>query len=240
MRVSDSSKKQEIKTYQSLGLGRESKSRAGRRKAERDGVFRFIGGDSPDRPYLRVVKASYLRVWKEVQAQLQKDWASFEVEETQKDRILKPLIEQKVYETLAQEAVALATAETNFQQSHGRRMTPHETELFAKTLKLSKSLGEFPKHLPSSFRRKQAVQTVLQRILEKQGGSHASLQQAWAEAVGPEIAMESALESIQSATGVAYARCMNPAMKFELQRNRQLLAKLSKALNRPIKKIILR
>jgi len=232
------SKREEIKTYRAIGLSREGKSRAGRRKAERTGLYRYIGGDALERPHLKVPREAYLRVWRESQAIILEKWKNTVLEATAKAALMRPEIERLTYAKLAEEVGAIVAVETSFQQSEGRKMTPHEKAIYGQTLKLSKAQRN--DNFQMTQKRKLAVDQVVQKIYDLHQGDKNHLQGAWASIVGSEMALDSILESIDSRTGIAFCRCTSTTLAFELRRMRNLPALLSSALGRKILKVLVR
>lgn len=232
------SKREELKTYRAIGLSREGKSRAGRRKAQRTGLYRYIGGDCLERPHLKVPREAYLRVWRESQAIILEKWKKSSLEATAKAALMRPEIERMTYEKLASEMNSMIAVETSFQQSEGRKMTLHEKSLYGRTLQLSESTRDDNSQM--NQKRKLALNHVVQKIFDLHQGDTNQLQAAWVSVVGPETALESILESIDPRTGIAFCRCNNPTLKFQMQRTRDLSARLSQALGRKIQKILFR
>ncbi|MEM9399475.1 MAG: hypothetical protein AAF984_04650, partial [Verrucomicrobiota bacterium] len=52
----ESYKRKEFSTYRALKLHRDHKARARRENINKQNIFLYIGGDTPDRPYLKVLK----------------------------------------------------------------------------------------------------------------------------------------------------------------------------------------
>jgi hypothetical protein len=237
MKSSDASKKTEMKTYKVLELGREHKSKAGRKRAEASKLYRFIGGDTSERPYIKVLRSDYIRTWDEMNLKLASRPKPKEISKDKWADYRRHEVEKAVYEELAQKTQLMTNLEGVFREKHGRGMTPHERSIYTKTLESEKKLG-FQKR--ANFQRKSVLNEVLQKIEKQNRNEFGKLQQAWATVVGAEAAQEAILEKIDEQKGIAFCRCMSSTLAFRLKRQKGLAAKLAKELNRNIKRISFR
>lgn len=233
------SKKNEMATYKRLGLSREHKSKRGREKASREKLYCYIGKNAPDRPFLKVLRSEYLRIWDEENVKSASQKAPKGVSEDQWADLRRHQVETAVYFRLARQHQTLSALETSFQKRHGRGMTPHEKKLFAKMLeKEPLSVVSSQKRIQSA--RKSVVDGVVRKIEGKRRHQPARLQQAWATVVGEEAAQETFLEKMDVQNGVALCRCLSSTLAFKLRRHKTLAAKLGKELGMNIRKIIFR
>ena len=236
-------KRKEFSTYRTLKLNRTHKSRAKRQALSEQMIFCYIGGDSPNRPYLKVLKSEYHRVWIEVvnDIRVKSHNSGFTLEQIMDLNHGK--VQKLVYERLADHAQALEALESNFVQQHGRKMTPHELKLYTRLLNKEPQTKTSPKIDPvesSQSMRKMVVQKVMKKIRDAQKRDPGKLQQAWATVVGSEMALDSHLERIDSERGLAICKCLSSARIYELRRDRSLPQKLSKELGMHVQRIIFR
>ena len=230
-------KKREYGTYFKLRLHREFKSRARRESLAGKGIYIAIGSNSPDRPYLKVLKSEYTRTWKEVANELTGKLSKITPDPESCFELLRTQIEREVYARLSAKQEELSRLNRQFEKQHGRTMTAREQELYAGALKLAapaSAVGSAGKT------RSQWLNSVLDKIRKRQSQSPNHLQQAWASLVGTEAAMESILEKIDTEKGVAYCRSLSSAGRFSLQHKNDLASRLGALLNLNIRKIVFR
>jgi hypothetical protein len=232
-----SAKKQEMKTYQKLALSREHKSRARREKAGEEKLYTYIGGMSSDRPYLKVLRSDYEQTRRQVSESFTTPIVRFS--QANLADFHKQKIEQTVYDILVRRQTLMLDLDAAFQKKHGRGMTPHERSIYATTLE-----RETPTQAPEKQQDRMTIacrlltRDLIQKIEKAQKKNPQLLQQAWASAVGEELAQHTVLEKIEN--GCAICRSLNATVSFQLKREKGLALKLSKSLNVNIKKIAFR
>ncbi|SDT86905.1 hypothetical protein SAMN05444156_0247 [Verrucomicrobium sp. GAS474] len=246
----DKTKHQELKTYSALGLGRSYKSVKGRKKlaALADGPTLLIGGDAPDRPQIVVNREAYRKTRLDVLRRVLLEAGAI-MPEAPKEVLLDqlhPRVERETYEHLALLHHEGPRLDAAFQRLHGRNPTALERELLVppeargpekiKTAKTAEAVGAINQAAYGSYRAG-VIDEVLGQVQARQRHNPARYQTLWAEAVGPEIAMQSRFEKVDPATGTAYFRCMNSALSFRLQRMPDLPAKLTKGLKTPVRQV---
>jgi hypothetical protein len=224
-------KREELKTYRELELGRQLKSIRQRRRVDAAGKLRVIGDGSLERPHLAVPAAHYREVRMEQQRRLLVE-AKAQGLAVPADRLLAqltPRVERLTYAVLAEEArqeiarhVPLAAL--------GRALTPQEQARFAATNALG--TGPAPKRPASA-----ALHEALGQVERRQSHNPARYQAVWAQLVGPDAAVQSELHRIDPATQTAFFRCHNSVLSVDLQRRRGLVAQLAKALGLPIRQL---
>lgn len=239
MKSFDATKKNEFTTYKKLGLSREHKSRKNRRKAEEERIWLYIGGERADRPFLKVLKSDYLRVWDEVNGKMAKEKGLKGLSIEQWADLQKKQIERAVYDVLAAKDQLVIELETSFKKKHGRGMTPHERSIYARAIENSKKENVNIKRR-AELLRKSILNNVLKQIERCQRNQSSRLQQAWATVVGTEAAQETLLEKIDEQNGVAVCRCLSSTLAFKLKRDKDLAARFSKELGFIVKKVIFR
>lgn len=235
-------KKRELETYRALGMYRENKSRRRRDRVSGGGIYRFIGGTSNDRPYIKVLKRDYMQAWEIVTTEMRKQLEDFSPEELQslEGSHLTREIENRIYDRLSALSQKMAELESSFVKQHGRRMTPHERNTFAKVIGTEPSTPPSPEARARAARSK-LMHDVVAQIGRQQKNSESNLQEAWASVVGSEVAMEVKLDRVDAEQGIAYCRCLSSVRLFELKRqSRGLSKKLAKALKMNISKIVFR
>ncbi len=229
-------KKEEYKTYRELGLGRDLKSKVRRNKINLKRVNRVIGGN--ECPYLQVNNQRYLEVRREVTKQLLREArdAGLNVPIEALMASLRPRIERLAYERLAKEQQAAAHVEVKSVETNGRHPTFLEKQRFVE----SAALGMENQTLSAEMSRGGLVDDVIGRIQNRQQNNSARFQTAWAQVVGPDIAHQSQLDHVDSASAIAYFRCYNSVVSYQLQRQFDLPKKLGKALGMVIRQVRVR
>jgi hypothetical protein len=156
-------KQNEFSTYKSLRLNREAKSARRRKQGEESNLFVWIGGQSNDRPYRKVLRTKYLESL-EIELRRMQARSPAASQSPQWPDLVRPEVERKVYDRLAQHADELSALEEKFEQSHGRTMTPHEIGLYASSVLQKDPPDERPS--PNS-RAETARRHWLQSIVKK-------------------------------------------------------------------------
>lgn len=230
-------KRRELNAYRSLHLDRDHKSRVGRRRVEAERLYRFIGNGTADQPYLKVTRADYLRVWQECAEAIKASAQGLGVEGESALRLQKESHERMVYERLAAEALRVTRSESAFETLHGRPMTPWERSLLGQQFQADgfevNSGTETERRV-----RQMHIARVLGAVSRAAKSRPSLLQEAWASVVGPVIAAEVHLESVDPRKGVAICRCLNPGRAYDLRRRRALPGKLTDLLGLRIERII--
>ncbi len=244
-------KQDELKTYAALGLGRGYKSAKGRRKLAplADGPTLLIGGDDSSRPQIVVNRERYRKTRLDVLRRLLLEARDL-MPGVGKDLLLDllhPRVERETYEHLALVHYEGPRLDAAFQRLHGRNPTARERELLAppeergagkaKAKELTKKEEAAASNAAYASYRAGVLDEVLGQVQARQTHNPARYQSLWAEAVGPEIAMQSRFEKVDPGTGIAYFRCMNSALSFRLQRMTDLPKKLSKALKVAVRQV---
>ena len=228
-------KREELKTYRELELGRELKSKIQRRKIEARGKLRVIGDGTTAQPYLTVDGKRYRQVRLEQQRRLLVEARDMKLG-LDADRLLAqltPRIEALTYAQLAEESRDEA-AHKNPIPALGRALTQQERAQFADSRALEKNVRVKEGGKESAGT---ALQQVLSRIESRQTHNPARYQTIWAQLVGTDAAAQSHLERIDDATQTAYFRCHNSVLSMHLQRLPGLAQKLSKALGLPVRQL---
>ena len=230
-------KKREYATYFKLRLHREFKSRYKRESLAARGLFVAIGNNTPDRPYIKVLKTEYVSTWKLVANEITEKLAKIQVDPESCFELLRTRIEREVYTRLSAKQEELGRLHQQFEKQHRRAMTPRELEMYSEALKL-----DSPAILSGTAgkARRQWLNSVLDKIRKRQAQSPNQLQQAWASLVGTEAAMESILERVDAEKGTAYCKSLSASGRFALQHKNDLAARLSKLLKLNIRKIVFR
>jgi hypothetical protein len=227
-------KKEEVKTYQELKLGRTFKSKAKRTRAERSGVFRILGGDDPTRPHLRVLNQKYLETRAEVSKEFLSQARNLEIPASTLLKFLTPQIELKVYERLALQQQQAARLESTFIQKFGRQLTAEEKLRFKESGMAPAPIS--PRAAFSGYRQS-ILDEVLAKVQHRQIHNPTQYRTAWTEAVGLEISQQSHLEKIDKTNCVAYFRCVNSGLSHKIQHDPVIKQKLSKSLGFPVKQL---
>ncbi|MFQ3671127.1 MAG: hypothetical protein SNJ84_06685 [Verrucomicrobiia bacterium] len=232
-------KRREMKGYRALKLLREHKSKAGRRKVEEGLLFRFVGKGSADEPFLKVTRREYFRVWHECADQLRLELTQMGFDGAATFALQREKHERMVYRRLAEGALRAVRSEAAFERLHGRPMTPHERDQLAR-----EQSGDGAGVVEEGDGGRRVRQFQVARVLGSIGAvakhEPTLLQEAWAGLVGPAIAAEVVLESVDPGKGLAFCRCLSAARAYDLRRRRALPAKLSDALGLRIEKIVFR
>lgn len=241
--MEDSHKKEEISTYHALRLGRQQKSRRKREILCDKGIFCFIGGKTPGRPFLKVLRSEYDRVWREVMDELRLKEKTQGLSLEQFDDLIRGKAERLTYERLAVQVHDVEDLEAHFEEKHGRRMTYQERKLYSRLLKSAENQPSASAARPEAqarSSRKFWLNEVVSQVQRNQKRQPDRLRQAWVALVGSEIAKESTLESVDTNKGIAICRCVNSARAFELRRRRDLPGKLAEALQMNVTRIFFR
>jgi hypothetical protein len=224
-------KREELKTYRELAMGRQMKSARQRRRVDRAGKMRVIGDGSADRPHLAVPAARYREVRLEQQRRLLME-AREQKLNLPADRLLAqltPRVERLTYAQLAEEA-RQETARHIPVAALGRALTKEEQACFAATHALDRKPSE-------TGTAHTALQEALSQVERRQTHNPARYQAIWAQLVGNDAAAQSHLHRIDAATQTAWIRCTNSVLSADLQRRRGLAAQLAKALGVPIRQL---
>lgn len=233
---SSKEKREEYKTYKELGFGRSMKSRFRRDQIDRKRVNRVIGGG--DRPFMEVNNQRYIALRLEVTKELLREAkaAGIVVPIEAMMTSLRHRIERVTYERLAIEQQAAARVEVSFLEHHGRHPTHLEKQRYVETALVGME------HVAPTFAAKRSgmVDEVLSKIQKRQENNPARFQTAWAQVVGPDIAHQSQLDRVDTASCTAYFRCFNSALSYQLQRQTDLPKKLGKALAMQIRAVRVR
>jgi len=231
-------KREELKTYGELGLSRDYKSVKVRRRIASGGPRILIGGDDPARPQIVVSRPLY----KKVRLDVMKDLlvrARRDLPGVGKDFLLDhlvPRIERETYERLAADHHHAPRLDAAFRRLHGRVPTAGErTALGPEPASVKETHGTPPAGF--AHYRGGVLDELLGQIQARQAHNPGRYQSVWAELVGPELAQQSRLEKIHPESAVAYFRCLNSALSYQLQRRADLPAKLSRALGVPVRQL---
>ena len=234
-------KREELKTYGELGLSRDYKSVKVRRRIASGGPRILIGGDDPARPQIVVSRPLY----KKVRLDVMKDLlvrARRDLPGVGKDFLLDhlvPRIERETYERLAADHHHAPRLDAAFRRLHGRVPTAGERTALGPE-PAPTSVRERPEAPPTAgfaHYRGGVLDELLGQIQARQAHNPGRYQSVWAELVGPELAQQSRLEKIHPESAVAYFRCLNSALSYQLQRRADLPAKLSRALGVPVRQL---
>jgi len=228
-------KREELKTYRELKLGRTLKSARQRRRVEAKGLHRVIGDGSTSQPYLTVETRRYrqLRLENQHQLLLQARQTGLNLPVDTLLQQLSPRIEALTYAQLAEERDHNATHDLPV-EALGRALTAEEKIHFAASRAASEIAPSAHASAPSS---RTALNQVLGHIEKRQTHNPARYQTLWAQLVGPDAAQQSHLDHIDPATQTAWFRCFNSVLSADLQRRRGLAQKLAKALGLPIRQL---
>jgi hypothetical protein len=224
-------KREELKTYRELTLGRQLKSIRHRRRLQASGAQRVLGDGSDTQPYLAVEAQRYRQVRMEIQRRLlleaREKGLNLPVDLLLEQ--LRPRIESLAYAELAQ-AMDDATSHHLPTAALGRALTAEERTHFV----ASRAAEPTPARRNLSHT---ALDRVLGRVEQRQAHNPARYQTLWAQVVGPAAAQQTRLERIDSATQTAYFRCVNSVLSMDLQRRSGLAQKLARALGVPVRKL---
>lgn len=230
-------KKQEWATYRRLHLNRQHKSRAKRGKVDDGGIYQFIGG-TRERPWLKVLKADYHRIFREEADQVQKSPLIEQLPPGKAADLLRSRLENQIYDRLLVHQQAMSEVEARTRQSEGRTLSAREKEIFGKTLDREKV--DLDQEARARTTRKRWIQSVISSISQRNESAPDRLQSIWQEIVGPEDAQQVRLNYINCQRGIAYCQSVNPSISYRLRRQQGIKESLSKALNIQIKQIVFR
>ena len=237
-------KRNELKTYSELGLGRHYKSARQRRRLAGGGPRLLIGGDDPARPQLVVERPVYTRTRLDVLRALLVR-AREELPGVGREFLLDhlgPRVERETYDRLAAVYHHAPRLDAAFRRLHGRQPTLRERESFAppgaRSLKEeSETTDEAATEVPFARYRGGILDELLGQIQARQAHNPDRYQTVWAELVGPELAQQSRLEKIVPESATAFFRCFNSALSYQLQRRADLPGKLARALKVPVRQL---
>ncbi|MDE1170376.1 MAG: DciA family protein [Verrucomicrobium sp.] len=221
-------KREELKTYRELGLDRETKSFRARRRLSGGGPRLLIGGEEPARPPLIVTREAYQRTRAEVLRALLLEvraglgGASGVGKEEVLDA-LRPRVERETYDRLARAHHHGPRLDAAFQRLHGRAPTPEERAALP-PIAAAPTYADYRGGL---------LDSLVGSVQRRQAHNPARYQTVWAQLIGPELAQQSQLEKVDQ--GIAYFRCLNSALSYQLQRRPELPAQLAKALRVPVR-----
>jgi hypothetical protein len=227
-------KREELRTYRELALGRGLKSERQRRHLESRGVQRVIGDGSSSRPYLMVETGRYRDVRLEVQRRLliQARQSGLNLPADLLLRQLRPRIEALAYAQLADERDYAAAHHLPL-AALGRALTAEERSQFA----ASRAASENISGQESNRGVRVALNHVLGSIEQRQNHNPARYQTIWAQLVGLDAAQQSQLEGVETTTQTAYFRCFNSVLSADLRRRPGLAQKLGRALGVPVRQL---
>lgn len=228
-------KREELKTYRELTLGRTLKSARQRRRVEANGLQRVIGDGSSNQPYLTVETRRYrqLRLENQKQLLLQARETGLNLPVDTLLQQLSPRIEALTYAQLAEEHEHDAAHNLPV-EALGRALTAEEKTHFAASRAAAKNPA--PIHSPKPSART-ALNQVLGHIEKRQTHNPARYQTLWAQLVGADAAQQSHLDHIDPATQTAWFRCFNSVLSADIQRRRGIAQKLAKALGLPVRQL---
>jgi len=226
-------KREELKTYREMGLRRDLKSKAGRRRVEANGLRRVLGDGSESQPYLIVETSRYNQVRLEIERQLlvQAKQTGLNLSVDLLLRQLKPRIEALAYAQLAEENRHEATRHVPV-AALGRALTVEERTHFA----ASQAECDQPTRQSNQIAQT-ALNHVLGSIEQRQTHNPARYQTIWAQLVGSDAAQQSQFDHVDANTQTAYFRCYNSVLSTDLQRRRGLAQKLARMLGVPVRQL---
>lgn len=227
-----SEKARELATYTKLGLGRQHKSRRRRDAVDAAGLHRYIGGNGPDRPWMKVLRSDYVREWHEAAARLEWDRQT----DAARD-LLRPRLEGMVYDRLAGQAERVRALDAGFRKTHGRGMTAAERTLYAQAGALA-PVPVVDAEARARTARRVWVQDLVGRMRERSERAPSRLQQVWASVVGAEAAMETSLEAVDAVRGIAWCGSLSSVRAHAIRRMPGLAQKLSAQLGLKIQKVL--
>jgi hypothetical protein len=228
-------KREELKTYRELTLGRSLKSDRQRRRVQASGLQRVLGNGSSTQPYLVVETRRYRQVRLEIQRRLlvEAKESGINLPADSLLRQLTPRIESMCYTQLAEESGDEALRHVPV-TALGRALTAEEQAHFAAS-RAAAGAPASPQVKNQTTRN--TLNQVLGRIEQRQTHNPARYQTIWAQIVGPDAAQQSYLERIDPATQTAYFRCFNSVLSSDLQRRTGLAQKLARALGKPVRQL---
>ena len=228
-------KREEMKTYRELSLGRELKSMRRRQRVQAAGRQRILGDGSDRLSYVIVPASRYRELRQEVQRTvlLEAKKAGLDLPLEILLQQLAPRIEALIHARLTDEMDA-ATAHQAPLAALGRPLTRGEQVHFAaSTEEGAAAKTSRPRRRLSTS----ALDRVLGKIQSRQTHNPHRYQQVWAQMIGLDAAMQTHLERIDPATQTAYFRCLNSVLSADLQRRPGLPEKLGRALGVPIRRL---
>jgi hypothetical protein len=226
-------KREELKTYRELELGRGLKSARRRRRLQATGAQRVLGDGSTTQPFLVVETARYRQVRLEVQRRLllEARQAGLKLPLDRLLEQLRPRIESLTYGQLARESDDGASSHVPV-AALGRALTAQERIQFAASRNVAPATESESRKVSGS-----ALDRVLGRIELRQAHNPARYQTLWAQVVGPEVAQQTHLERVDAATQTAYFRGLNSVLSSDLQRRPGLAQQLARALGVPVRRL---
>jgi hypothetical protein len=190
-------KKDELKTYRLLGLSRVPRGKKKREFIEHKGLEKIIGGDTPERPSLRIPQPRY---W-ELREQVYREF----LEGVEKVGTLIPL---------------------------ERLLDSAKADLERRIYDLwTRSQESKPEKSPFQGYRHQVLNEVMGKIKSIQKRNPDRYQKIWKEIVGPEFSKESWLHRVDEEKGIAYIRCFNNALGFQISRRPDFARQIGEKLN---------
>ena len=236
-------KRNELKTYSELGLGRHYKSARQRRRLAGGGPRLLIGGDDPARPQLVVERTVYSKTRLDVLRALLVR-AREELPGVGREFLLDhlgPRVERETYDRLAAVYHHAPRLDAAFRRLHGRQPTLRERESFAppgpRSVKEEPAEWGAAAEVPFARYRGGVLDELMGQIQARQAHNPDRYQTVWAELVGPELAQQSRLEKIVPESATAFFRCFNSALYYQLQRRADLPGKLARALKVPVRQL---
>jgi hypothetical protein len=226
-------KREELKTYREMGLRRDLKSKAQRRRVEANGLRRVLGDGSESQPYLIVPTSRYKQVRLEIERQLlvQAQQTGLDLSVDLLLRQLKPRIEALAYTQLAEENRHEALRYVPV-AALGRALTTEEQTRFA----ASQAACDQPARQSNQIAQT-ALNHVLGSIEQRQTHNPARYRTIWAQLVGLDAAQQSQFDHVDATTQTAYFRCYNSVLSTDLQRRRGLAQKLARILGVPVRQL---
>jgi hypothetical protein len=226
-------KREELKTYSALGFKRTLKSARQRQRLEERAAQVILRGEDPVEPTFAVRREDYnqarLRVIAEVLREARDSQCDLVPEKLL--QYLSPRIEREIYRQLLTARQHTGRLDAAYTQTHARRPTKEERQLFASPYQA----GSVSPASLSHHHRADLLDEVMQAIDHRCSQSTVHLQTAWAEVVGPLIAQQSQLEMVTE--GLAYFTCYNAPLRAHLLRQSSLVATLAKRLRQPIRQL---
>lgn len=225
-------KREELKTYSTLGLKRTLKSSSQRRRMLARGAQIIIGGNTSHEPEIAVLRQHYNAVRLVVlQEHLQRaKTMEFALSREQLLDHLSPVVDRETYHRILAEEQAAGRLDEAFQRTYARRPTDAEAQLF-QAHSPTEALAKHCAHR----QRAHLLGEVLAGIEDCRENSGSRLQSVWAEVVGEELAQQSQLEKVEA--GIGWFRCLNSALSYHLQRKPELAAELARKLGMPVRQL---
>lgn len=204
---SERTKKDELKTYRLLNLQKTPSTFKKKRSWEHRGLEKIMGGKDPGRPVLRVPQKVYWELREEVYREF--------LLKLQENRITGSL--EKILDSVQDEL---------------------ENRIYDRWLQKQKTC-EGPSTQGSSYQdyRSNVIDGVLQNIKTIQKRNPDRYQKIWRSVVGIPLSQESWLHQIDEKKGIAYIRCFNNALAFQISKKSDVRIRLSEALGVKIQSI---